>query len=139
MQTGSMQGSLYFASFIDDFSGHAVAVPLISKNGLSRALTNFISWAETQSNCKLKVLRSNRGGEYINAEVRAILERNGTSHNLTAPYSPAQNGCAERWNWTIINSTLSMIHGVLMCLAVGYECKRSKKMQESGARGSSHQ
>src|SRR5882762_1925386 len=40
MQTGSMQGSLYFASFIDDFSGHAVAVPLISKNGLSRALTN---------------------------------------------------------------------------------------------------
>jgi len=114
MQTGSMQGSSYFASFIDDFSGHAVAIPLASKNGLSRALTTFISWAETQSNRKLKVLRSDRGGEYVNAEVRAILERNGTSHNLTAPYSPAQNGRAERWNRTIINSTLSMIHGASM-------------------------
>src|SRR5882762_1509487 len=62
MQTCSMQGSSYFASFIDDYSGHAVAVPLTSKDGLSRALTSFISWAETQSNRKLKVLRSDRGG-----------------------------------------------------------------------------
>jgi len=120
-----MQGSSYFASFIDDYSGHAVAIPLASKDGLSRALTSFISWAETQSNRKLKVLRSDRGGEYVNAEVRGILERNGTSHNLTAPYSPAQNGRAERWNRTIINSTLSMIHGASISRASGEHALQS--------------
>ena len=49
MQTKSMQGSLYIATFIDNHSHHAVVYYLRSKDQFAAALCNFLSWAETQT------------------------------------------------------------------------------------------
>ena len=46
---------------------------------------------------KIKVLRSDRGGEY-EFPFEQICYENGIIHQTTAPYSPQSNGVAERKN-----------------------------------------
>ena len=45
---------------------------------------------------------SDNGGEFDNEEVRNILRVNGITQQLTAPYTPEQNGGSERDNRTIV-------------------------------------
>jgi gag-polypeptide of LTR copia-type/Integrase core domain/GAG-pre-integrase domain len=110
MQTKSLQGSLYFATFIDDHSHHAVVYCLRSKDQLIVALRKFLSWADTQTSKKLRVLHSDRGGEYIAASVKDLLNEKGIEHHLTMPGSPQQNGKAERFNRTILDKAMAMLH-----------------------------
>ena len=106
----SIQGSYYIATFIDDHSRHAVVYCLKSKDQFVDALRKFIAWTNTQTSKKLRVLHSDRGGEYIAASVKLILDQNGIEHNLTMPGTPQQNGKAERFNRTIFDKALSMLH-----------------------------
>ena len=48
----------------------------------------------------VKVIRSDRGGEY-EAPFGDFCSQNGIIHQTTAPYSPQQNGVAERKNITL--------------------------------------
>ncbi|GJP65723.1 hypothetical protein CLOP_g22587 [Closterium sp. NIES-67] len=56
---------------------------------------------ERQSQRLVKVLRSDRGGEFLGADFTAWLKKNGIRHQLTCPGTPQQNGIAERANRTI--------------------------------------
>jgi hypothetical protein len=73
-------------------------------------LQKFLSWAETQTSLKLHALHSNRGGEYMAASVKEILNQRGIEHHLTMPGTPQQNGKAERFNRTIMDKAMSMLH-----------------------------
>ena len=110
MKDRSIQGSLYFATFIDDHSHHAVVYCIRSKDQFVVALRKFIAWAENQTSKKLRVLHSDRGGEYIAASVKSILDEKGIEQRLTMPGSPQQNGKAERFNRTIVDKAMAMLH-----------------------------
>jgi len=110
MQTKSIQGSSYIATFVDDYSRHAVVYFLKTKDQFSAALQTFLSWAETQTSEKLRALHSDRGGEYMAANTKDILNQRGIEHHLTMPGSPQQNGKAERFNRTIMDKAMSMLH-----------------------------
>ena len=58
---------------------------------------------------KIKRLRSDRGGEYDPNTLKVFCEQNGIVHETTAPYSPEQNGIAERKNRTLKNMMNSML------------------------------
>ncbi|KAD4586033.1 hypothetical protein E3N88_23634 [Mikania micrantha] len=67
------------------------------------AIDKFVLYkteVENQLNKKIKVLRSDRGGEYV-SPFADICAQNGIIHECTAPYSPQQNGIAERKNRTL--------------------------------------
>ncbi|GKG13273.1 pol polyprotein, partial [Tanacetum coccineum] len=49
---------------------------------------------ENQLGKKIKVVRSDRGGEYV-APFAELCAKHGIRHEFTAPYSPQQNGIAE--------------------------------------------
>ena len=110
MQTRSMQGSTYIATFIDDHSRHMVIYYLKTKDQFQNALRNFLSWAETQTSKKLRALHSDHGGKYMSTKVKEILNERGIEHHLTMPSSPQQNGKAERFNRTIMDKTMAMLH-----------------------------
>jgi hypothetical protein len=110
MQMPSIQGSSYIATFVDDHSRHIVVYFLKSKNQFVAALQKFLSWAETQTKNKLRALHSDRGGEYMAANVKDILSQKGIEHHLTMPGSPQQNGKAERFNRTIMDKAMAMLH-----------------------------
>ena len=51
----------------------------------------------------------NRGTEYLNETMSKYMNDNQIQHELTAPYSPAQNGKAERFNRTLVEMTKSLL------------------------------
>ena len=57
------------------------------------------------------MLRTDRGGEYISNEFYIFYKNHGIKHQLTASYSPQQNGVAERKNRTICEMARSMLKG----------------------------
>jgi transposase InsO family protein len=58
----------------------------------------------------VKILRSDNGGEYTSNNFVKYCAEKGISHEFTSPYSPEQNGVAERLNRTIMESVRSMIY-----------------------------
>ena len=74
------------------------------------AFKQYKAWAETQTGKKIKCLRSDRGGEYMSAEFEKLLRDSGIEHDRTIPDSPQQNGRAERWNRTIMEKALCLLH-----------------------------
>ena len=110
MQTRSVQGSYYIATFIDDYSRHAVVYFLKTKDQFVRALKTFLTWGDTQTSHKLRALHSDRGGEYMADTVTDILNEKGIERHLTMPGSPQQNGKAERFNRTIMEKAMAMLH-----------------------------
>ena len=52
----------------------------------------------------IKILRSDRGGEYLLGEFKAYLSEVGITSQLSAPEMPQQNGVAERRNMTLMDT-----------------------------------
>nr|KYP44586.1 Retrovirus-related Pol polyprotein from transposon TNT 1-94 [Cajanus cajan] len=55
------------------------------------------------------MLRTDRGGEYLSKEFVEFCNEQGIQRQLTASYTPQQNGVAERKNQTIINMVRSVL------------------------------
>jgi hypothetical protein len=69
----------------------------------------FKNLVEKQSECKLKNLRTDRGGEYVSHAFDYYCKENGIAHQLTMPQTPQQNGVSERKNRTIMNMVRCML------------------------------
>ncbi|KAL4020423.1 hypothetical protein IC575_019199 [Cucumis melo] len=65
---------------------------------------------ENESGCKIQMVRSDNGKEYVSAEFDKFCEDSGIKHQLTAPYTPQQNGVSERRNRYIMEMTRCMLH-----------------------------
>ena len=57
----------------------------------------------------MKILRSDRGGEYTSNLFRSFCRAHEINHQLTMIYTPQQNGVAERKNRTILDMARSMV------------------------------
>ncbi|GJW91351.1 zinc finger, CCHC-type containing protein [Tanacetum coccineum] len=55
------------------------------------------------------MFRTDRGGEFNSNEFTRYCKENGIARQLTAPYSPQQNGVVERRNRTIMSTTNCMM------------------------------
>ncbi|GJW82150.1 putative nucleotidyltransferase, ribonuclease H [Tanacetum coccineum] len=98
----------YFITFIDDSTKYWYVYLLKSKD---EAIDKFILYkneVENQLNKKIKVIRSNRGGEYVSSFAE-FCSQHGIRHELTALYSPQQNGIAERKNHTLKEMANAML------------------------------
>ncbi|GKA38705.1 retrovirus-related pol polyprotein from transposon TNT 1-94, partial [Tanacetum coccineum] len=102
MKTDSYARSKYFLLFIDDYSRICWVYFLTYKSEAFGFFKKFKAWAENQSNRKLKVLRTDRGGEFLSKEFSGFCDEHRIKRELTAPYTPKQNGIAERKNRTIV-------------------------------------
>ena len=69
----------------------------------------FAQLSHTHTGRKIKVLRTDRGGEYLSKDFESDLSSKGTQHQFTTAYTPEQNGVAERLNRTLINLVRSML------------------------------
>ncbi|GJU23468.1 retrovirus-related pol polyprotein from transposon TNT 1-94 [Tanacetum coccineum] len=63
---------------------------------------------ENQLGQKIKVVRSDRGGEYV-SPFAELCVKHGIRHEFTTPYSPQQNGIAERKNRTFKEMVNAML------------------------------
>jgi transposase InsO family protein len=81
----SIGGSMYFLTFTDDFSGKIWVYVLKEKKELLSKFKEFKNLVEKQSECKLKCLRTDKGGEYISHDFDDYCKENGIVHQLTMP------------------------------------------------------
>jgi hypothetical protein len=59
---------------------------------------------------KIKILRSDNGGEYTSKEFSNYLKEKGIQHQFSVPRTPQQNGVSERMNRTIQETARSMMY-----------------------------
>ncbi|XP_019056627.1 PREDICTED: probable receptor-like protein kinase At5g47070 [Tarenaya hassleriana] len=111
-------GERYFITFIDDYSRYGYTYLLHDKSQSVNILEVFINEVERQLEKKVKVVRSDRGGEYYGkynetgqcpGPFAKFLESKGICAQYTMPGTPQQNGVAERRNRTLMNMVRSMI------------------------------
>ncbi|CAI7818465.1 unnamed protein product [Closterium sp. NIES-53] len=98
----SLSGSRYFLTIVDDHTRAVWVYPLKTKGEVAAAvLKEWMPRAQSESGHKVKVIRTDNGGEFIGADFESVLKKKGIQHQLTVPYNPQQNGVAERFNWTL--------------------------------------
>jgi transposase InsO family protein len=110
MEPTSMGGSRYIATFLDDYTNFSVVRLIKVKSQVPEEIKSVIAELERQTGLQVKAIRSDRGGEYINQTLQDYLKKKGIVQQLTAPYSPEQNGKAERLNRTLVERVRSMLH-----------------------------
>ncbi|KAG3120253.1 hypothetical protein PI125_g1338 [Phytophthora idaei] len=110
MRTPSKGGAKYVLTFVDDYSRYVVAYFMKNKSEVASKLKEFKAFYENQWGERMKCLRSDNGTEFLKKKVADIWQRNGIVHQRTVPYSPQQNGEAERMNRTIMEKARSMLH-----------------------------
>ena len=82
---------------------------LKQKSEVFEKFRHFKILVEKQCGHYIKVLRTDRGGEYISQEFLRFCRENGIQKQFTARYTPQQNGVAERKNRTILDMVRSML------------------------------
>jgi transposase InsO family protein len=102
-------GNRYFLLLVDDFSRLMWLYLLKTKDEASTAIRRFKAQAELESRRPLRVLRTDRGGEFTATELAEWCADLGIKRHLTAPYSPQQNGVVERRNQTVVGAIRCML------------------------------
>nr|KAJ0203942.1 hypothetical protein LSAT_V11C500257960 [Lactuca sativa] len=105
--TPSLGNKKYVVTFIDDAYRYCYIYLLHSKDEVLDKFKIYKQQVELHKNELIKVLRTDRGGEYYDP---FYFDSIGIIHQTTAPYTPQQNGVAERKNRTLkemVNSMLS--------------------------------
>jgi hypothetical protein len=111
MQTQSIaERATYLLTYIDDHTRYSWVFFLRTKDEQPQAFQEFHAMVETQFKQKIKILRTDRGGEYQSSAFESYLKELGIIHQRTIPDTPQQNGLAERSNRTIVGSGKSMLH-----------------------------
>lgn len=100
----------YILTFIDDFSRKSWLYFLTHKSQTLSYFTKFKALVETPQQ-KIKAIRTDRGGEYVSNDFIRFCSTHGIHHQLTAGYSPEQNGVAERRNRYLLEGIRSTILG----------------------------
>lgn len=109
MSTNSIGGNKYYVSFIDDFSRMVTIFLMKNKSQVYDCFVKYKNLCENQLNRKIKILRTDNGGEFCNRKFDQLCENSGIIHQKSCAYSPQQNGLAERYNRTIVERARCML------------------------------
>ncbi|KAJ0579636.1 putative RNA-directed DNA polymerase [Helianthus annuus] len=106
----SLGGKEYMITFIDDYSRFVWVAFMKAKSEALNKFKEFKKEAERMTNTKIKVLRSDNGGEYTSQEFNEFLKECKITRQLTCPNTPQQNGVAERKNRHLAEVCGSIMH-----------------------------
>lgn len=105
----SLGGHTNFLTIIDDFSRKLFLFVMKSKTEVFDIFSDFVNMAEKQTGQTLKAIRTDNGTEFVNQKFGNFCNEKGVIHQRTIPYSPQQNGVAERYNRTIMERVRGML------------------------------
>ena len=109
MQISTLTCEKYFIRFIDEKSGRIAVTLLHRKDQALAAFKAYKARAENEAGRRIGVLRTDGGGEYSGQYFQLYLKQCGIVHSVSPPYSPKQNGLAERANRTLMEGARCMI------------------------------
>jgi transposase InsO family protein len=106
----SINTERYVLIFVDDFSRFTWIFFLRKKSKVFQHLKDFKALVDTHSRKKIKVLRTNNGGEYVNHEIHNIFHEARIQFQHMVPYTPQQNKVVERKIRSLKEMASCMLH-----------------------------
>ena len=89
-------------TFTDEHTREVTVYFMAKKSDAFEAYKMFEAWVSVHQNAKIKILRTNRGGEFVSKAFQKHLDDNGTVRELTVHHSPSQNSVLEHLNKTLV-------------------------------------
>ena len=108
-RSSTRHGERYFVTFTDDFSRYGYVYLIKHKSETFEVFRTYQNEVENQLGKKIKILRSDRGGEYLNSILCDHLRNCGIVSQFTEPGTPQHNGVAERRNRTLLDMVRCMM------------------------------
>ncbi|CAI7812395.1 unnamed protein product [Closterium sp. NIES-54] len=86
-----------------------IDLPVAKKSDVLLEFQKWLVLVERQTKKSVLQLRSDRGGEFLGKKFTDFVDGQGIVHDLTCPYTPQQNGMAEREMRTVVESVRTML------------------------------
>lgn len=87
MQVDSIGENRYFVTFIDDHSRKLWTYLIKKKDEVLEVFKKFKSMVERQNSYKIKVLKTDCGGEYVSNDLGKFCDQKGIVHEVVLPYT----------------------------------------------------
>ena len=104
----SIHGNQYYLLMIDNATWYISVEFLKTKDQAAQRIKNYITYLKAQGKT-LNAIRADRSTEFINENLKEWCHAQGIELQVTAPYSPSQNGVAEQMNRTLVELTCAML------------------------------
>nr|ABF97883.1 retrotransposon protein, putative, unclassified [Oryza sativa Japonica Group] len=105
----SIGGNSHCLVIVDDYSRYTWVFFLHDKSIVAELFKKFAKRAQNEFSCTLVKIRSDNGSEFKNTNIEDYCDDLGIKHELSATYSPQQNGVVERKNRTLIEMARTML------------------------------
>jgi hypothetical protein len=107
-EIASINQNHYFILMVDDATQYITVHFLKTKDQAAQNVINYLTHLKMQ-NKPLHAIRTDGGHEFLNENLKSWCTAQGIKQHITAPYSPSQNGVAERMNQTLIELGWAML------------------------------
>ncbi|SGY26816.1 BQ5605_C018g08800 [Microbotryum silenes-dioicae] len=107
--TPSLTGKRYLVTFLDDHSRKLWAYAIDHKSNVFPIFQTWLAEVELATNARLRILRTDNGGEYRSNAFTEFCKSKGIHRQYSIPYTPQQNGRAERVNLSIVEGVLALL------------------------------
>ncbi|CAI7808432.1 unnamed protein product [Closterium sp. NIES-54] len=102
-------GSLHFLLLKGRKTRYVWVRPVAKKSDALQEFVQRLAVTERQAKKLVLMPRSDRGGEFLRKQFTDFMNGKGIVHDLTCPYTPQQNGMAEREMRTVVESVRTML------------------------------
>nr|GEU87485.1 hypothetical protein [Tanacetum cinerariifolium] len=109
MCVASINGKRYVLVIFDDYSRYTWTQFLRSKDETPEVLIDFLRLVQIGLQAQVRVVRSDKGTEFLNQSLRAYFAAEGIQHQTSVARTPEQNGIVERRNRTLVEAARTML------------------------------
>ena len=111
IRPSSRCGASYVLDLVDDFSKLSAVTLLHTKSAdeVSAAIISTVLMLEQKTGEPVQRFRSDGGCEFVNEKLASFFKSKHIEHETSAPYTPQQNGVAERMNRTLLDRVRAML------------------------------
>ncbi|KAM1422622.1 hypothetical protein ACFX2I_004733 [Malus domestica] len=106
----SLEGYRYYVTLIDEYTRYVWIFPMSNKSDVFQIFVRFYHFVFTQFGVHIKGLQTDGGGEYVSKAFTDFLASKGISSFISCPYTPQQNGVAERKHRHIVETAITLLN-----------------------------
>ncbi|KFD64403.1 hypothetical protein M514_23427 [Trichuris suis] len=109
MPTATPAGHRYMLTLIDDHTRFTMVRLIKSKSEVTSVIKEYVARMENRFGRSPIAFRTDNGREYLGSELSNFFNSEGIQHETTVPYTPQQNGVAERKNRSLTEMATCML------------------------------
>ncbi|KAB2594907.1 hypothetical protein D8674_030357 [Pyrus ussuriensis x Pyrus communis] len=105
----SIEGYRYYVTFVDEYTRFVWIFLMSNKSDVFTIFVQFYQFVLTQFGIPIKSLQTDGGGEYTSKRFSSFLAAKGILQLISCPYTPQQNGVAERKHRHILDTAITLL------------------------------